>query len=124
MATDVPLQQEGFSPPSVTDSEVESTLATGDQFTSLSLSANNSSYRLNATRQELEKWQLHHTVQLLRLELSQKNVIMESLRTEHEQQIEELKENLSEIECDKKLLQQRCHVLTKLHEVRDGWVDR
>lgn len=103
--------------PAGTDSEIESTLA-ADQFTSLSLSTTTSSSRLNQTRQELEKWQLHHTIQLLKLELSQKNVIIDSLKAEHQSKMEEVEEKLSEVECDKKLLQQRQIVLTKLHEVR------
>ena len=102
-----------------TDSELESTLA-GDQGTSLSLSTaadTTSSSRLNATRQELEKWQLQHTIQLLKLELSQKNIIMETVKSDHAHQLEELRETLSEVQCERKLLQQRLKALTHVYEV-------
>lgn len=106
-----------------TDSEVESspsTIITCDPTTSLSISTTadtTNSSRLNATRQELEKWQLHHTIQLLKLEVAQKNIIIDTIKSEHSQQTEELEENLSELQCDRNLLQQKLNALTRVYEV-------
>jgi progesterone-induced-blocking factor 1 len=111
--------------PSVTDSDVESSSGQSstiadrggtDQFTSLSPSTITDSSRLNATRLELEKWQYQHTIQLVKLELSQKNMIIDSLKAEHQQQIEELQDNLAELKCDVKLHQQRLVAISKIHQ--------
>ena len=102
-----------------TDSEWESTF-TGEQSTSLSISTaldTTSSSRLNATRIELERRQLTHSIQLLKLEISQKNMLIEAMKTEHLNTVEELEEKLSDVVCERKLLQQRLRALTHVYEV-------
>lgn len=101
-----------------TDSEWESTF-TGEQSTSLSISTaldTTSSSRLNATRIELERRQLTHSIQLLKLEISQKNMLIEAMKTEHSNTVEELEEKLSDVVCERKLLQQRLRALTHVYE--------
>ena len=98
-------------------SELENTAA-GEQSSSFSTTFDTtSSSRLNATRLELERRQLLHTIQLLKLELSQKQLVMDSLKTEHANRVEELQELLSDADCEKKLLQHRLKALTQVHEV-------
>lgn len=98
-------------------SELENT-AVGEQSSSLSTTFDTtSSSRLNSTRLELERRQLLHTIQLLKLELSQKQLVMDSLKTEQASRVEELQEQLSDADCEKKLLEHRLRALTQVHEV-------
>lgn len=103
-----------------TDSEYDSTL-NGDQTSSLSTSATidvtRSSKMLNMTRIELEKRQLLHTIQLLKLELNQKNMILDTIKTNSNSQIEELQETVMNIKCERNLLQQKLKAITQLYEV-------
>ncbi|XP_019852664.1 PREDICTED: progesterone-induced-blocking factor 1-like [Amphimedon queenslandica] len=71
---------------------------------------------LETTRRDLEKWQLLHTIQILKLELSQKDAILDSMRSEHLQKKDELEEELSELQCDHNLLAQRLKALSKVYE--------
>ena len=99
-------------------SEFESTTTAGEPSSSFSTTFDTtSSSRLNATRMELERRQLHHTIQILKLELSQKQLLMESLQSEHTSKVEELQEQLADAECEKKLLCHRLQALTQMHEV-------
>ena len=72
---------------------------------------------LETTRRDLEKWQLLHTIQILKLELSQKDAILDSMRSEHMQKRDELEDELSELQCDHNLLAQRLKALSKVYEV-------
>ena len=108
--------------PQSTDSEGENSqnTFTGEQSTSLltSTTFDTTSSRLNATRIELERRQLTHSIQLLNLELSQKNLLIEALKTEHSSTVEELEEKLSDAVCERNLLQQRLRAMTNVYEVR------
>ena len=105
-----------------TESEVESTLQTtspslGGTTLVPSDSSSAPSSSLETTRRDLEKWQLLHTIQILKLELSQKDAILDSMKSEHMQKRDELEEELSETQCDRNLLQQRLKALSKVYEV-------
>jgi progesterone-induced-blocking factor 1 len=59
------------------------------------------------TKQLIEKKQLTHDLQLLKIELSQKNMTIENLKVEHLQRVEELEEKLHEVTHQKQILQAR-----------------
>lgn len=101
-----------------TDSEGETTY-TGEHSSSLTASTtfDTTSSRLNATRIELEKRQLAHSIQLLKLELSQKDMVIEALNTEHTSKVDELEENLGDMMCERNLLQQKLRAMTHVYEV-------
>lgn len=102
---------------SESQSELEST-AVVEQVSSFSTTLDTtSSSRLNATRLELERRQLLHTIQLLKLELSQKQLLMDSLRTEHASQIEEFQDQLSDAECARKLVEHKLRAVTNAYKV-------
>ena len=101
-----------------TDSEGETTY-TGEQSSSLTTSTtfDTTCSRLNATRIELERRQLTHSIQLLKLELSQKDMIVEALKTEHSNNVDELEERLADITCERNLLHQKLRAMTNVYEV-------
>ena len=68
------------------------------------------------SRDELEKRELSHTVQLLRLELSQKQLVIEALKTEQASEVEELRERLADELHEKKLLKLRLQSLSHAFE--------
>lgn len=57
-----------------------------------------------------------HTIQLLKLELSQKQLIIDTAHSEQASQIEELKEQLADASHEKKLLSLRLQSLTHGYE--------
>lgn len=59
------------------------------------------------TKQLIERKQLAHDMQLLKIELSQKNMTIESLKVEHLQRVEELEEKLHDVTHQKQILQAR-----------------
>ena len=59
------------------------------------------------TKQLIEKKQLTHDLQLLKIELSQKNMTIENLKVEQLQRIEELEERLHDVTHQKQILQAR-----------------
>jgi progesterone-induced-blocking factor 1 len=59
------------------------------------------------TRQLLERKQLAHDVQLLKIELSQKTLLIDNLKVEHMQKIEDTDERLTDALHQKQLLQAR-----------------
>lgn len=67
-------------------------------------------------RDDLEKKQLLHTIQLLNLELSQKRLVIDALRNEQASQVEELREGLANATHEKKLLSLRLASLTHGYE--------
>ena len=105
-----------------TDSEHDETTLNGDQTSSSSTSATIdttvSSRILDMTRIELERRQLLHTIQLLKLEINQKNMILDTVKTDSNSQIEELQETLMNVQCEKNLLQQKLKANTQIYEVR------
>ena len=56
---------------------------------------------------ELEQRQLVHTIQLLKLELSQKQLLLDTDRNEHASQLEELQEQVADTRHEKKLAELR-----------------
>lgn len=67
-------------------------------------------------RDELERRELAHTVQLLRLELSQKQLVIEALKTEQASEVEDLREKLADALHEKKLLKLRLQSLSHAFE--------
>lgn len=60
---------------------------------------------LNVTRDDLERRQLIHTVQLLKLEISQKNLLIDNLKAEQASRIDEMMEQLADATHEKQLIQ-------------------
>ena len=71
-------------------------------------------------RDELERRQLVHTIQLLKLEVSQKQLMLETVRNEQASQVEELSERLSDTLHEKKLVTLRLQSLTHAYEQEVG----
>jgi len=67
-------------------------------------------------RDELEKRGLSHTVQLLKLELSQKQLLLETVRSETGGQLEELREQLADAQHGKRLATLRLQSMTHAYE--------
>lgn len=67
-------------------------------------------------RDELERRELQHTLQLLRLELSQKQLMIDALKNEQASEIEELREQLADARHEKKLLKLRLQSLSHTFE--------
>ena len=68
------------------------------------------------TKHEIERKQLLHDLELLRIELSQKNLIIDNLKVEHLGKVDELEENLSDARHDKQILQARLESQLKLQQ--------
>lgn len=66
------------------------------------------------TRHIIEKKQLLHDIELLRIELSQKNVVIENMKAEHSSKVEELDEKLADLRHQKQMLQARLQSRLKL----------
>ncbi|KAM4590820.1 progesterone-induced-blocking factor 1 [Odontesthes bonariensis] len=66
------------------------------------------------TRQLIERKELLHTVQLLKIELSQKNLIIDNMKADHMSKIEELEERLNETIHQKQVLALRLDSQLKL----------
>ena len=96
------------------ESEIDTTLTPTDQSTTFSTTLDSSSStRHDLTGEELERRQLLHKVQLLKLEVSQKNLVIDALKNEQSSQVEELQEKLSDALHEKKLLQMRLRSMTQ-----------
>lgn len=67
-------------------------------------------------RVELEQRQLVHTIQLLKLELSQKQLLLDVARNEQASQLEELQEQLANAAHEKKLMSLRLQSLSHNYE--------
>ena len=57
-----------------------------------------------------------HTVQLLRLEVSQKQLMIDALKNEQASEVEEMREQLADAQHEKKLLKLRLNSLTHAFE--------
>ena len=68
------------------------------------------------TKQLIERKQLIHDLQLLKIELSQKTLLIDNLKAEHMQKAEELQEKLSETLHQKQILQARLESQLKVQE--------
>lgn len=98
-------------------SEVDSTLTPTDHSMTFSPTLDSSnSAKLDITREEFEKRQLLHNLQLLKLEISQKNLMIETLKNDQASQYEELREKLSDSLHEKRLLQMRLKSMTHAYE--------
>ena len=82
-------------------SELESTQFTDPSSSLSTTSTFESTRRFNATREELKRKELLHTIELLKLELSQKNLLVDTLKQEHETTVLELEEKLSDAQHEK-----------------------
>ncbi|KAK7096662.1 progesterone-induced-blocking factor 1-like [Littorina saxatilis] len=65
------------------------------------------SKKRHITKQLIERKQLVHDMQVLKIELSQKNMTIESHKVEHIQRVEELEEKLHDVTHQKQILQAR-----------------
>ena len=75
-------------------------------------------------RQLLEKKQLEHDIQLVKIELNQKEYLLENVRTEYKMRVEELEEKLNEHKHQKKLLIAKTESQLALQQVsKGGWTD-
>eukprot|EP00118_Oscarella_pearsei_P015092 m.133244 g.133244 ORF g.133244 m.133244 type:complete len:729 (+) comp38121_c0_seq4:1182-3368(+) len=88
--------------------EFESSLfglsATLSQQTSFLSTGSETETSLDMTKEEWEKRQLLHSIRLLKLELSQKNLVIDNLKAENASQIDDLKEKLSDVCHEKQIL--------------------
>lgn len=101
------------------ESELEVTLQTRDHSTTTCSTldtSDNTHSRLNVTRDVLEKQQLLHNLELLKLEVSQKELTIHMLKAEHAAELEDLQERLSNLLREKQLDQLRLKSLSQVHE--------
>ncbi|XP_039601271.1 progesterone-induced-blocking factor 1 [Polypterus senegalus] len=68
------------------------------------------------TRQQIEKKELLHNIQLLKIELSQKSLIIDNLKMEHLTKMEELEEKLNDALHQKQLLAVRLDSQLKIQQ--------
>ena len=61
--------------------------------------------QVKVTKQLIERKQMIHDLQLMKIELSQKNLIIDNLKTENAGKVEELEERLADISHQKHILQ-------------------
>ena len=90
--------------------------------TDFSLSADDSELPASADRRRkinkhaIDRKQLLHDVQVLKIELSQKSLIIDNLKAEHMQKNEELEEKLSDALHQKQILQARLESQLKIQQ--------
>lgn len=70
------------------------------------------------SRQLLEKKQLEHDLQLLKIELKQKDYLVENIRTEYQLKVEDLEEKLQECRHQRQLIQAKSESELHIHKVR------
>lgn len=68
------------------------------------------------TKDEIEKKQLLHDLELLRIELSQKNLIIDNMKVDYLSKVDELEELLADTKHDKQILQARLESQLKLQQ--------
>ena len=68
------------------------------------------------TKQLLERKQMIHDIQVLKIEVSQKGLVIDNLKAEHMQKIEELEERLSDALHQKQILQARLESQLKIQQ--------
>ena len=68
------------------------------------------------TKHEIERKQLMHDLELLRIELSQKNLIIDNMKAENLAKVDELEEGLSDARHEKQMLQARLESQLKLQQ--------
>ena len=77
---------------------------------------NNRRWKRQATRQIFERKQLSHDLQMLKIDLSQKNMTIDNLKVEHMQRAEELEEKIHELTHQKSILQARLESELQIQE--------
>ena len=65
----------------------------------------------------LERKQLQHDMQVMKIELSQKSLLVDNLKAEYMQKVEELEEQLQETKHQKQILQARLESQLKIQQV-------
>ncbi|KAM6916115.1 progesterone-induced-blocking factor 1 [Xenentodon cancila] len=93
------------------DVSLETTVPTTEDVSSSDEQRNGSQ---KVTRQLIERKELLHTVQLLKIELSQKNLIIDNMKVDHMSKIEELEERLNDALHQKQVLGLRLDSQLKL----------
>ncbi|KAK5607275.1 Progesterone-induced-blocking factor 1 [Crenichthys baileyi] len=83
------------------DISLETTVPTTEDVSSSDEQRNGSQ---KVTRQLIERKELLHTVQLLKIELSQKNLIIDNMKADHMSKVEELEEKLNDALHQKQVL--------------------
>lgn len=68
------------------------------------------------TKDEIEKKQLLHDLELLHIELSQKNLIIDNMKVDYLSKVDELEELLADTKHDKQILQARLESQLKLQQ--------
>ena len=68
------------------------------------------------TKAMIQKKQLLHDIELLRIELSQKNLMIDNLKVEHMNKVDELEEKVSDNRHSKLMLQARLESQLKLQQ--------
>lgn len=90
-----------------------STLLTSSALSSTQVDSEGES---KVTKHEIERKQLLHDLELLRIELSQKNLIIDNMKVEHLSKVDELEELLEDTRHDKQILQARLESQLRLHQ--------
>ena len=70
------------------------------------------------TKHEIDKKQLMHDLELLRIELSQKNLIIDNMKVDYLSKVDELEELVADMRHDKQILQARLESQLKLQRER------
>ncbi|XP_033646351.1 progesterone-induced-blocking factor 1-like [Asterias rubens] len=72
--------------------------------------------QVKVTKQLIERKQMMHDLQLMKIELSQKNLIIDNLKTENAGKVEELEERLADISHQKHILQANLEAQLNIHK--------
>lgn len=90
-----------------------STLLTSSALTSSQVDSEGDS---RITKHEIERKQLLHDLELLRIELRQKNLVIDNMKVEHLGKVDELEELLDDNRHDKQILQARLESQLRLQQ--------
>ena len=104
------------------DTTEDSTILT-TEYSTFSSSFDTSRAR-TVTHSELERKQLLHNLELLKLELSQKKLLLATKENEHVNKVEELEEKLSNVVHERKLLQVQLSSVTAEYQQQLARVQR
>ena len=93
-----------------------STLLTSSALSSTQVDSDVEEDKKKITKHEIERKQLLHDLELLRIELSQKNLIIDNMKVDHMSKVDELEELLADTRHDKQILQARLESQLKLQQ--------
>ncbi|XP_031552419.1 progesterone-induced-blocking factor 1-like [Actinia tenebrosa] len=105
-----------------TDTDLNNTSADVDSSSTFLMSSSLSTTNADSdaenrvTKQMIEKKQLMHDLELLKIELSQKNLMIDNLKAEHMNRVDDLEEKVSENRHAKLMLQARLESQLKLQQ--------